>query len=140
MDFFGMGPGEIIVIRAIGLIIFGPGRLPELAQQVGKVVREFRSATRDLTSEFRESLSDVEHAAEDVKKSATEVRQTARESLAIDQATFRAAQPARPLPEPLSPAAARVPTKDDPLADLFPMGDDVFRSTDGRGDGTSNTD
>jgi sec-independent protein translocase protein TatB len=39
------------------LIIFGPGKLPEIAGQVGKVVRDFRRTTAELSSEFNRTLS-----------------------------------------------------------------------------------
>lgn len=52
MDFFGIGPGELLLILAVALIIFGPGRLPELARNLGKMIREFRKATSEVTREF----------------------------------------------------------------------------------------
>jgi sec-independent protein translocase protein TatA len=44
-------PAFVIVALVIVLIIFGPGRLPELGAAVGKAMREFRKATTELTSE-----------------------------------------------------------------------------------------
>lgn len=44
-------PIWIAVILVVVLIIFGPGRLPELGGAVGKAMREFRKATSDLTNE-----------------------------------------------------------------------------------------
>jgi len=44
-------PVWIAVILVIVLIIFGPGRLPELGGAVGKAMREFRKATSELTNE-----------------------------------------------------------------------------------------
>jgi sec-independent protein translocase protein TatA len=44
-------PIWIAVILVIVLIIFGPGRLPELGGAVGKAMREFRKATSELTNE-----------------------------------------------------------------------------------------
>jgi len=38
------------VILIAVLIIFGPGRLPELGGAVGKAMREFRNATNEVTS------------------------------------------------------------------------------------------
>ena len=38
------------------LIIFGPGRLPELGGAVGKAMREFRKATTELTSEVTSAV------------------------------------------------------------------------------------
>jgi sec-independent protein translocase protein TatB len=45
------------VILVLALIIFGPGKLPEIAGQVGRVVRDFRRMTGDLSSEFNRTLS-----------------------------------------------------------------------------------
>jgi sec-independent protein translocase protein TatA len=44
-------PLWLVLILIIVLIIFGPGRLPELGGAVGKAMREFRKATSDLTNE-----------------------------------------------------------------------------------------
>jgi sec-independent protein translocase protein TatA len=44
-------PLWLVVALIIVLIIFGPGRLPELGSAAGKAMREFRKATSDLTSE-----------------------------------------------------------------------------------------
>jgi sec-independent protein translocase protein TatA len=41
----------IIILLVVVLIIFGPGRLPELGGAVGKAMREFRKATSELTNE-----------------------------------------------------------------------------------------
>jgi TatA/E family protein of Tat protein translocase len=52
MNFMGMGWMEISVILIVALIIFGPGKLPEVAGQVGKAVRVFRRLTSVFTDEF----------------------------------------------------------------------------------------
>ena len=44
-------PLWLVVILVVVLIIFGPGRLPELGGAVGKAMREFRKATSELTNE-----------------------------------------------------------------------------------------
>ena len=48
---FGIHWAYIILLLVVVLIIFGPGRLPELGGAVGKAMREFRKATTELTSE-----------------------------------------------------------------------------------------
>jgi TatA/E family protein of Tat protein translocase len=48
---------ELMVILVLALIIFGPGKLPEIAGQVGRVVRDFRRTTAELSSEFNRTLS-----------------------------------------------------------------------------------
>ena len=52
-------PLWIVAILVIVLIIFGPGRLPELGAGVGKALREFRKATSELTSEVTHSTQAV---------------------------------------------------------------------------------
>jgi sec-independent protein translocase protein TatA len=44
-------PLWLVVVLVVVLIIFGPGRLPELGGAVGKAMREFRKATTELTNE-----------------------------------------------------------------------------------------
>ena len=44
---FGMGLPELLVILVIVLIIFGAGKLPELGENLGKGIRNFRKATSE---------------------------------------------------------------------------------------------
>ncbi len=46
----------IAALVLVVLIVFGPGRLPELGAGVGKAMREFRKATSELTSEVKASV------------------------------------------------------------------------------------
>jgi sec-independent protein translocase protein TatA len=39
-----IGPLEIIVVLIIALIVFGPKRLPELGNSLGKGIREFKDS------------------------------------------------------------------------------------------------
>ena len=41
---FSVGPWELILILAVVLIIFGPGKLPEVGKSLGNGIREFRKA------------------------------------------------------------------------------------------------
>ena len=49
MPFPNIGPGELILILIIALVVLGPGKLPDVAQSLGKSVREFRKAATDIT-------------------------------------------------------------------------------------------
>jgi TatA/E family protein of Tat protein translocase len=44
----GIGPGEIIIILIIALIVVGPGKLPDVGSALGKSIREFRKAATDV--------------------------------------------------------------------------------------------
>ena len=55
---FGIGMGEFILILIVGLIVFGPSKLPELGRALGKGLREFRKAQAALTASLEESASE----------------------------------------------------------------------------------
>jgi len=43
---FGMlSSSSLIVVLVIALVIFGPGKLPELGKALGKSINEFKTAT-----------------------------------------------------------------------------------------------
>jgi TatA/E family protein of Tat protein translocase len=49
---FGMGHWEILIILLVILLVFGARRIPEMAQGLGKGIREFRKAMRDVQEEI----------------------------------------------------------------------------------------
>ena len=53
--FGNLGTGEIILILLIVLIFFGAKKIPELAQGLGKGLREFRKAARDIQDEVEKA-------------------------------------------------------------------------------------
>jgi sec-independent protein translocase protein TatA len=58
MNFFGIGLPELAVIAAIGLLVFGPRRLPELGKTLGRTLRGFQSASQEFEKEFRSALGE----------------------------------------------------------------------------------
>ena len=63
-SFIGIIPGmagwsELLLILALALILFGPKRLPEIAEAMGKSIRKFKSATRNATDEVKREIDDV---------------------------------------------------------------------------------
>ena len=46
---FGMGAGELLVVLVVVLLVFGPGRLPEMMGQLGKGLQEFKKGLREPT-------------------------------------------------------------------------------------------
>src|SRR6185503_328521 len=49
---FNLGMGEITVILLLALIFLGPGKLPDLAAGLGKIIKEIRKATSDVKNEI----------------------------------------------------------------------------------------
>lgn len=50
----GFGVWEISVIAALGLLIFGAKRIPELSRSLGKSVVEFKKGLKDTPEEDTE--------------------------------------------------------------------------------------
>ena len=55
---FNLGGGEIILILALVLILFGAKKLPELAKGLGTGIKEFKKATREVTDEVSSAMDD----------------------------------------------------------------------------------
>ena len=55
---FNLGGGEIILILALVLILFGAKKLPELARGLGTGIKEFKKATQDVTDEIHSAMEE----------------------------------------------------------------------------------
>ena len=77
MNFMGIGPGELILILVIALLVFGPRRLPEIGRALGRTIAEFRRMSQELTAEMAQELE-----AESPRKKAEEAAGASGEELA----------------------------------------------------------
>ena len=46
--FSGIGVTELILILVIALVVFGPGKLPDVGRAFGNSIREFRNAEKNI--------------------------------------------------------------------------------------------
>lgn len=53
--FGNLGAGEIILIILVILLLFGAKKIPELAQGLGKGMKEFKKAVRDVEDEIKKT-------------------------------------------------------------------------------------
>jgi sec-independent protein translocase protein TatA len=53
---FDIGLQEMLVIGVLALLVFGPGKLPELGRMVGRALREFRRASDEFRSTVETNL------------------------------------------------------------------------------------
>lgn len=60
MNLFGVGPAELIVVLIVALVFVGPERLPRLAADLARTIREIRKYTGALQAEFTEYVKEVE--------------------------------------------------------------------------------
>ena len=54
--FGSIGGVELLVILLLGLLVFGPRRLPELGRMIGRSLAEFRRATQDLKDSLEKEV------------------------------------------------------------------------------------
>ena len=59
VGFLNLGGGEIILILALVLILFGAKKLPELAKGLGTGIKEFKKATREVTEEVSNAMDET---------------------------------------------------------------------------------
>ncbi len=58
--FGNLGGGEILLILLFVLIFFGAKKIPELAQGLGKGIREFRKAARDIQDDVEKEIKQID--------------------------------------------------------------------------------
>jgi sec-independent protein translocase protein TatA len=57
--FGNLGAGEIILIVLVILLLFGAKKIPELAQGLGKGMKEFKKSLKDVEEEIKKTDDDV---------------------------------------------------------------------------------
>ena len=76
---------EIVIIVLVVLLLFGADKMPGIAKEIGKGMKEFRRVTNDIKKEFEESTqdirNDVEEVTSDMKKNAEEATGNVRSYL-----------------------------------------------------------
>ncbi len=50
--FFNISTGEIIIVMLMVFIIFGPGKIPEIAKKLGRALYEVKRASSDIKREI----------------------------------------------------------------------------------------
>lgn len=52
---FNLGMSELVLILVIALVVFGPGKLPEVGKAIGRGISEFKGAMNAETKEEKEA-------------------------------------------------------------------------------------
>lgn len=87
---------ELIIILILGLVILGPGKLPQVGGAIGKTIREFRKASTETDGE--------ETVPVDAKTATT----TTPVATIVTPPTVTTATPATPVSSPATaPTAAK---------------------------------
>ncbi len=54
----GLSGGELVMVLAAVLILFGAKRIPEFAKGLGQGIKEFKKASSGLTNDFHNAIND----------------------------------------------------------------------------------
>ena len=63
-----IGATELILILGVALIVFGPGKLPELGNALGKTIREFKGAINNIDEDIKREVKDIKDEVNEVKE------------------------------------------------------------------------
>jgi sec-independent protein translocase protein TatB len=128
MDFLGIGLPELIVILIVAVIVVGPKRLPEVAVQIARAIRQLRGYATDVTAQMRSELDELTRDYEQVRKEVQDLRQVATKSLdsvsrdvnrtvrdvtAVIESSAEPEPKKRPSPPVKEPTPEKEPTGDD---------------------------
>lgn len=98
MEFLGFGYQELILILILLLVVVGPERLPQMAYQVGRAVRQMQLYARSVRDEFRDEIGYLDEQyrtmrgeIELAQKSIREEQAALRQGLAEVDAELKAA-------------------------------------------------
>lgn len=64
-----LGMTELIFILIIALLIFGPKKLPEIGQALGRGIREFRQSAESIKKDVETGIGLDEKSREELKSS-----------------------------------------------------------------------
>lgn len=99
--FENVGGGEILLIMLVILIFFGPKKIPELAQSLGKGLRKFNEAKEGLESHVKTAMKEPLDALNSAKQGfETKLREVA-EPLHAELKIPPPQEPAIPAARPL---------------------------------------
>lgn len=74
---FGFGTPELVIILVIMLVIFGPGKLPQLGSSLGGAIRSFKKAADGEPQLINPKTEEKKDSAETSEKTAAaETKQT----------------------------------------------------------------
>ena len=122
-----LGGFELLVLAALGLLVFGPRRLPEIGRTVGKAMLEFRRAATELRASIEREvhLEELKETTQSIQKEIglEEVREAAR-SIPRDAGLQDVAEALQSIPqavqEPAPSSPGPSPQGEPPAEDVSP--------------------
>lgn len=105
MDFFGIGPLELLLILLVIFMVMGPERLPQISRKLGEFIAQARGTVNQAQDAF---MRDVEMQVKDAKAEVKALRDEA--TLFPPEGQVAVVKPASTTPGLISPAQSPTAT------------------------------
>ena len=79
MEFLGIGYQELLLVMVLLLVVVGPERLPTMAYQIGRAVRQMQGYARAVRDEFRDEIDYLDEQYRTIKGQVDEAKTVMRE-------------------------------------------------------------
>ena len=63
-----LGFGEMLFLFVLGLLLFGPKKLPEIGRQLGKFMGDFKRASHEFQSQLSDEVRQLEEEAKKIEE------------------------------------------------------------------------
>ena len=61
------GPGELVIILLVVVLLFGSTKLPKLARSLGQSINEFKKGKEEIARELKKGADEVKAEADEIK-------------------------------------------------------------------------
>lgn len=121
-----LGFSETAFLVLLGLLLFGPKKLPEIGRQIGRWMAEFKRASAEFQNQLSDEVRQLEREVEAVQQILPPLNITARVESFLES-TVNDGNPARhPSPEPALEAQKETPVEEPkPLSSAVTQGPNV---------------
>jgi len=134
VEFLGIGYQELLLVLVLLLVVVGPDRLPGMAYQIGRAVRQMQGYARAVRDEFRDEIDYLDEQYKTIKGQVEDTQKTLRDeqaklntglrevSTSVDATVALAAEPLSTLSQtPLVPGESTAAPATPPAETKPPM-------------------
>jgi sec-independent protein translocase protein TatA len=82
---FDVGGGELLLIVLAVLLLFGPKKIPELMQALGKGMRQVRKAQAEFQSQINEIKTDIDKTVNIIPNEVKTVKNAVRVDVPVNR-------------------------------------------------------
>jgi sec-independent protein translocase protein TatA len=107
--FGSLGGMEMLVLVGIGLLVFGPRRLPEIGRTLGRTIMEFRRAAMEVRTSIEREIN-----LEELRQTGETLRHDIQKDAMAVVREDRPVKPSAPAPPPGTVAAGPAPLPPSP--------------------------